>query len=116
MYVCSCNVFTDTDVRAVAGVAGTVSQVYRTLGCQAQCGCCARTIKRLLDECRHAAGCGCDAICPPESLDCPAIERAIAVVHALEIVIGEDADDRPAPYLNIPPPPARQVEATGATA
>jgi bacterioferritin-associated ferredoxin len=95
VYVCSCNVFTDTDVRAVAGMAGTVAQVYRTLGCQAQCGCCARTIKRLLDECRHDAGCGCEEICPPEASDCPAIERAIAVVHSLELALREPPPDRP---------------------
>jgi bacterioferritin-associated ferredoxin len=89
VYVCSCNVLTDTDVRAVAGMAATVSQVYRTLGCQAQCGSCARTIKRLLDECRHEAGCGCDTICPPDSVDCPAIERAITAVQALEIALDE---------------------------
>jgi bacterioferritin-associated ferredoxin len=116
VYVCSCNVFTDTDVRAVAGIAGTVSQVYRTLGCQAQCGCCARTIKRLLDECRHEAGCGCDTICPPESSDCPAIERAIAVVHALEIVVADHARDETVSVAEFPPPTARMPQPVSVTA
>lgn len=113
MYVCSCNVFTDTDVRAVAGMAVTVSQVYRTLGCQAQCGCCARTIKRLLDECRHEAGCGCDTICPPDSVDCPAIERAIAVVHALEIALDAPPSDVPMRGRSLP---ARRVDHAAARA
>jgi bacterioferritin-associated ferredoxin len=53
MIVCSCNVLTDDDVRsALARTAGprTAGQVYDSLGCRAQCGCCARTIRRIMDE------------------------------------------------------------------
>jgi bacterioferritin-associated ferredoxin len=54
MIVCSCNVLTDHDVRAV--LAGdeaaprTTGEVYNCLGCSAQCGRCARTIRRIMDE------------------------------------------------------------------
>jgi len=89
MYVCSCNVFTDGDVRAVASEAAGVGAVYRCLGCKPQCGACARTIRRLLDEARAEAGCGCAAPCPPDADHCPAIERAIEIVRALEVA-GED--------------------------
>jgi bacterioferritin-associated ferredoxin len=54
MVVCSCNVFNDAQVRAVIASAKTprMSQVYASLGCAAQCGCCAHTIKSIMDECR----------------------------------------------------------------
>lgn len=84
MYVCSCNVFTDTEVRAVAAEAGSVAQVYRCLGCKPQCGGCARTIRRLLDEVRAEVGCGCPQVCPPDSHDCPVIERTIEIVRQLD--------------------------------
>ena len=53
MIVCSCNVLTDDDVRsALTRIVGlrTAGQVYDSLGCRAQCGCCARTIRRIMDE------------------------------------------------------------------
>ncbi len=53
MIVCSCNLLTDKDVRsALTGVAGprTAGEVYGSLGCRAQCGCCARTIRQIMDE------------------------------------------------------------------
>jgi len=54
MIVCSCNVFTDHDVRGTleAGEASprTAGQVYHCLGCSPQCGRCARTIRRIMDE------------------------------------------------------------------
>jgi bacterioferritin-associated ferredoxin len=64
MIVCSCNVISDHDVRsAVADPSGprTAGQVYGCLGCSPQCGRCARTIRRIMDEAvACAAGCnGC---------------------------------------------------------
>ncbi len=64
MIVCSCNVLSDHDVRtavAAPGAPRTTGQVYGCLGCSAQCGRCARTIKRIMDEALvGAAGCrGC---------------------------------------------------------
>jgi len=54
MIVCSCNVLSDHEVRAaVTGASAqprTAGQVYTCLGCSAQCGRCARTIKRIMDQ------------------------------------------------------------------
>ena len=49
MIVCSCNVFSDHQVRSVAR-RPRMSEVYACLGCSAQCGRCAHTIKRIMDE------------------------------------------------------------------
>jgi bacterioferritin-associated ferredoxin len=50
--VCSCNVISDHQVRTVAAEqsARATSDVYRCLGCSAECGRCARTIRRIMDE------------------------------------------------------------------
>jgi bacterioferritin-associated ferredoxin len=52
MIVCSCNVLTDHEVRDAARAANrrSTSQVYGCLGCSAQCGRCARTIRKIIDE------------------------------------------------------------------
>ena len=53
MIVCSCNVFSDTQVRtAIASHTDRprVCRVYASLGCAAQCGRCAHTIKEMIDE------------------------------------------------------------------
>jgi len=53
MIVCSCNVFSETEVRRALARAlrpPRVSQVYACLGCVRQCGRCARTIKKIVDE------------------------------------------------------------------
>jgi bacterioferritin-associated ferredoxin len=53
MIVCSCNSFSDHQVRsAVTNEARRprMSQVYACLGCSAECGRCARAIKRIMDE------------------------------------------------------------------
>ena len=56
MIVCSCNVFSDHQVRStVAKEARRMSQVYAHLGCRARCGRCAPAIKRILDETRECA-------------------------------------------------------------
>jgi bacterioferritin-associated ferredoxin len=53
MIVCSCNVFSDHQVRsAVAQETRRMSQVFAGLGCRARCGRCANTIKRIMDETR----------------------------------------------------------------
>jgi bacterioferritin-associated ferredoxin len=50
--VCSCNVISDHQVRSVTteGTVRATSEVYRCLGCSAECGRCARTIRRIMDE------------------------------------------------------------------
>ena len=53
MIVCSCNVFSDTQVEAVIAASAErprMSKVYSSLGCAAQCGRCAHTIKAMLDQ------------------------------------------------------------------
>jgi bacterioferritin-associated ferredoxin len=59
MIVCSCNVITDHDVRTVVKNAPprTTGQVYGCLGCSAQCGRCARTIRRIVDEALASSAC-----------------------------------------------------------
>ena len=53
--VCSCNVLTDHDVRSAAKTSSSPKStraVYRCLGCRAQCGRCARTIRKILKDAR----------------------------------------------------------------
>ena len=62
MIVCSCNVLSDGDVRAAVRSDDRVrstGQVYGCLGCSAQCGRCARTIRRIMDEALEGAA-ACD--------------------------------------------------------
>ena len=63
MIVCSCNVLSDRDVRmAVAAAAPrTAGQVYGCLGCSPQCGRCARTIRKIMDEARATTVADCCA-------------------------------------------------------
>jgi bacterioferritin-associated ferredoxin len=69
MIVCSCNVLTDRDVRACVSKRPdrpSVGAVFRHMGCEAQCGRCARNISALLDkhsgsgldECAGIGDCG----------------------------------------------------------
>jgi bacterioferritin-associated ferredoxin len=63
MIICSCNVLSDDEVRTALAESDlpprTAGQVYGCLGCSPQCGRCARTIKRIMDE---ALG-GCAEAC-----------------------------------------------------
>ena len=66
MIVCSCNVLSDQEVRAAmadASAPRTTGQIYGCLGCSAQCGRCARTIRRIMDEAVGAGGSGCGSPC-----------------------------------------------------
>ena len=73
MIVCSCNVLSDHDVRGVVTTTAprTTGEVYGCLGCSAQCGLCARTIRKIMDEALMGAGapagCGCAAHSPPQN-------------------------------------------------
>jgi bacterioferritin-associated ferredoxin len=52
MIVCSCNVFSDAEVKSTIANAARpprVSQIYASLGCTAKCGRCAHTVKAILD-------------------------------------------------------------------
>jgi len=53
MIVCSCNVFSDAEIRTVvANSAGRprTSRIYASLGCAAKCGRCAHTVNAIIDE------------------------------------------------------------------
>jgi bacterioferritin-associated ferredoxin len=53
MIVCSCNVFSDLEVRAAFSVTDhppTVAQIYRHLGHQPTCGRCAHTIREIMSD------------------------------------------------------------------
>jgi bacterioferritin-associated ferredoxin len=82
MIVCSCNVLSDREIRSVIDSAparpATANQVYGCLGCSPQCGRCARTIRKIMDEAlssASAASCaqGCPVACAhmhaPETAD-----------------------------------------------
>ena len=68
MIVCSCNVLTDHDVRSAVSAADdlprSAKQVYGCLGCSAECGRCARTIKSIIDEALGACAEACCSGCP----------------------------------------------------
>lgn len=59
MIVCSCNVLSDSDVRECLNPGPdcprTPAQVYECLGCSAECGGCARTIRALIADALSAA-------------------------------------------------------------
>jgi bacterioferritin-associated ferredoxin len=67
MIVCSCNFISDHDVRNAVSTADELprnpKQLYGCLGCSAECGRCARTIKTIIDEalgpCARACKSGC---------------------------------------------------------
>ena len=68
MIVCSCNVLSDRDVRDAVSAADDVvrhaKQVYGCLGCSAECGRCARTIKTIIDDALGACAKACCVGCP----------------------------------------------------
>ena len=68
MIVCSCNVISDHDVRSAVNAAADLprnaKQIYGCLGCSAECGRCARTIKTIIDEALGACAKSCCAGCP----------------------------------------------------
>jgi bacterioferritin-associated ferredoxin len=53
MIICSCNVLSDHEVRLAAATSKpprTIAGLFRHLGCTAQCGRCAQSIKGIMDE------------------------------------------------------------------
>src|ERR1700694_2548750 len=66
MIVCSCNVLSDSQVRSAItdGAPRSAAQVYGCLGCSPQCGRCATTIRRIMNEalgaCPASGGCCSD--------------------------------------------------------
>ena len=58
MIVCSCNVLTDSQVRAVADQHGSLrtAQVHCSLGYRPRCGRCFNTIRTILESKADGAG------------------------------------------------------------
>ena len=73
MIVCSCNVLSDHDVRDAVNAASDLprnaKQLYGCLGCSAECGRCARTIKTIIQEALGPCAQSCCAGCPHSALD-----------------------------------------------
>jgi len=86
MIVCSCHVLSDHDVRSAVEAAEELprspKQLYGCLGCGAECGRCARTIKTIIEEALGACAKACSAGCP----------HSPAAAH-------RHADDRPVPQV-----------------
>ena len=58
MIICSCNVFSDQQLRSALAKATQrlrMSQIYDCLGGSAQCGQCAHTIKRIMEQVANRA-------------------------------------------------------------
>jgi len=73
MIVCSCNVITDHDIRNVIESAAelpprSINQIYGCLGCSAQCGRCARTVRNIVTEALGSCAKSCVANCPHSAL------------------------------------------------
>jgi bacterioferritin-associated ferredoxin len=68
MIVCSCNVLSDRDVRSAVEssqhLPRNAKQIYGCLGCSAECGRCARTIKTIIDDALGACAKACCVGCP----------------------------------------------------
>jgi bacterioferritin-associated ferredoxin len=82
MIVCSCNVLSDHDVRnavtAASGLPRSAKEIYGCLGCSAECGRCARTIKTIINE---ACAQACCSDCHEHSAS--EVEVEIQVEYAL---------------------------------
>jgi bacterioferritin-associated ferredoxin len=48
MYICLCNALTDRDLRVHSEGACSVAMVYRSLGCEPQCGKCVPYVRQML--------------------------------------------------------------------
>jgi bacterioferritin-associated ferredoxin len=67
MIVCSCNVLSDHDVRNAVQqqpLPRNAKQLYGCLGCSADCGRCARTIKTIIETALGPCAKACCAGCP----------------------------------------------------
>ncbi len=73
MIVCSCNVLSDDDVRNAVNASDSLprnaKQIYGCLGCSAECGRCARTIKTIIDDALGACAKACCSGCPHSRKD-----------------------------------------------
>ena len=67
MVVCSCNFLSESQVKSTIACMPRLrmSQVYRSLGCTAECGRCCHTIKLILEKIRRFVTTEALAIGPP---------------------------------------------------
>lgn len=81
MIVCSCNVLTDHDVRHVVSQSEnfprTAAQVYGCLGCSAECGRCAKTIRKIMDEALGSCAKACCSGCPHSAQPAAAVTEPV---------------------------------------
>ncbi|MFY9655436.1 MAG: (2Fe-2S)-binding protein [Methylocystis sp.] len=67
MILCSCNVLSDREIHAALASGGrpSVGGVFRSLGCEAKCGRCVRSIAAAIDGSGGVDGCagggGCES-------------------------------------------------------
>jgi len=75
MILCSCNVLSDREIQAALASGGrpSVGKLLRSLGCEAKCGRCARSIAAAIEG-GGAEACGGGDSCE----SCHAEERAAA--------------------------------------
>ena len=87
MIVCSCNVLSENQVRRACQTAAprSTGQVYGCLGCSAQCGRCARTIRKIMDE--AVAGAACATGCS----HCPVIHDAMDLPEEGPVALSDAA-------------------------
>ncbi len=88
MIVCSCNVLSDHDVRNAVSAAEDLprnaKQIYGCLGCSAECGRCARTIKTIIDEALGACAKACCSGCPHSQAAADPADRVASTGFSLE--------------------------------
>ncbi len=53
MYVCICNALKDRQIRAEAGAAKSVGEVFRRCGARPQCGKCLPDIAKMIEDARE---------------------------------------------------------------
>ncbi|WP_091896204.1 (2Fe-2S)-binding protein [Bradyrhizobium sp. Rc2d] len=66
MIICSCNILSDRDVRQAVNTVddANAKQIYGRLGCSAECGRCAHTIRTIIDEAYRERAVACRASTP----------------------------------------------------
>jgi bacterioferritin-associated ferredoxin len=65
MIICSCNVLSDQDIRNAMTTSApprTMGGLFRYFGFRAECGCCARSIKRVMDLAATTKSLGRDSL------------------------------------------------------
>ena len=82
MIVCSCNVLSDHDVRSAVESAQDLPRnakhIYGCLGCSAECGRCARTIKTIIQDALGACAKACGPGCPHSQADYETVDDVFA--------------------------------------